>query len=340
MDQLRFVTLARIVPGLISAQHMIEIIQQQHSVPEECDGLRFDRIAVQLFPDFSRARLQTWIKSGALQVDSKRRKPSDTLASGMLLRLHAELEQHNEWQAEAIALEIVHEDAAIIVVNKPAGLVVHPGAGQPSGTLANALLHHCDELAAVPRAGIVHRLDKDTSGLLVIAKTLSAHQQLVQQLQQRSVKREYVAIVHGSPPAKGSVDAALGRHPVQRTKMAVQKSGGKPAITHFNTLRRFAAVSHVGLKLETGRTHQIRVHMASIGHALIGDPVYGAKLRGGANIDAELRSLLTNFPRQALHARRLGLVHPLSGKLCQWQAPLPADIAGLLSALEGYEAHD
>ena len=318
---------------------MNEIIQQQHTVPEECERLRFDRIAVQLFPDFSRARLQSWIKSGALRVDGKRCKPSDTLAPGMLLRLDVELEQHGDWQPEAIMLEIVHEDEAIIVVNKPAGLVVHPGAGQPSGTLANALLHHSDQLAAVPRAGIVHRLDKDTSGLLVIAKTLSAHQQLVQQLQQRSVKREYVAIVHGSPPAKGSVDAALGRHPVQRKKMAVKKSGGKPAVTHFKTLQRFSAVSHVGLKLETGRTHQIRVHMAFIGHALIGDPVYGAKLRGGLSIDPELRDLLANFPRQALHARRLGLVHPQSGEPCQWDAALPADFADLLSSLSEYAAN-
>ena len=333
-------TLASIVPGLLSAQHMIEVIQRQHSVPENCDRLRFDRIAVRLFPDFSRARLQGWIKSGALRVDGKRCKPSDALAPGMLLRLDVELEQHNEWQPEPIALEIVHEDAVIIVVNKPAGLVVHPGAGQAAGTLANALLHHNDELALVPRAGIVHRLDKDTSGLLVIAKTLSAHQQLVQQLQQRSVKREYVAIVHGSPPAEGSVDAALGRHPVQRTKMAVQKSGGKPAVTHFRTLQRFSAVSHVGLKLETGRTHQIRVHMASIGHALIGDPVYGARLRGGASIDAELRNVLTAFPRQALHARRLGLRHPQSGELCQWEAALPADIADLLSTLSVHESDD
>lgn len=311
---------------------MTEKIRREQTVPEDLDGIRFDRIAVQLFPDFSRARLQAWIKSGALLVDGRCRKPSDTLAPGMLLRLDAELEQQSDWQPEQIALPIVHEDAAIIVINKPAGLVVHPGAGQASGTLANALLQHCEELAAVPRAGIVHRLDKDTSGLLVIAKTLSAHQQLVQQLQQRSVKREYMAVVHGSPPVEGVVDTALGRHPVRRKKMAVQKFGGKPAITHFKTLERFSAVSRVGLKLETGRTHQIRVHMASIGHALIGDPVYGARLRG-STIDAKLRTLLTTFPRQALHAQRLGLCHPISGELCHWEAELPADLADLLSTL-------
>ncbi|MGI9288840.1 MAG: 23S rRNA pseudouridine(1911/1915/1917) synthase RluD [Pseudomonadales bacterium] len=319
---------------------MIERIQQQHIVPEDFDGLRFDRIAVQLFPDYSRARLQAWIKSGALLVDGQQCKPSVALEPGMQLSLDAELEQQNEWQPEQIALQIVHEDPAIIVVNKPAGLVVHPGAGQASGTLANALLHHCNELTSVPRAGVVHRLDKDTSGLLVIAKTLSAHQQLVQQLQQRTVKREYVAIVHGIPPLEGSVDAALGRHPVQRKKMAVQKFGGKPAITRFRVLERFAAVSSVRLKLETGRTHQIRVHMASIGHALIGDPLYGARLRGGAAVEAKLRAALTSFPRQALHAQRLGLQHPLNGELCHWEADLPADLADLFSTLRAQESND
>lgn len=318
---------------------MTEKIQQQAIVPDELDGLRFDRIAVQLFPDFSRARLQSWIKSGALRVDGQQGKPSDALAPDMRLSVNVELEQHSEWQPQPIALHIVHEDAAIIVVNKPAGLVVHPGAGQAAGTLANALLHHCSELAAVPRAGIVHRLDKNTSGLLVIAKTLSAHQRLVQQLQQRTVKRQYIAVVHGSPPAQGKVDAALGRHPVQRKKMAVRKSGGKPAITHFATLQRFATATLLRLHLETGRTHQIRVHMASIGHALVGDPVYGARPGGGAAINAELRKTINAFSRQALHAQKLGLQHPQTGQLSQWEAELPADLADLLSSLRAPEAN-
>lgn len=318
---------------------MTEKIQQQAIVPDELDGLRFDRIAVQLFPDFSRARLQSWIKSGALRVDGQQGKPSDALAPDMRLSVNVELEQHSEWQPQSIALHIVHEDAAIIVVNKPAGLVVHPGAGQAAGTLANALLHHCSELAAVPRAGIVHRLDKNTSGLLVIAKTLSAHQRLVQQLQQRTVKRQYIAVVHGSPPAQGKVDAALGRHPVQRKKMAVRKSGGKPAITHFTTLQRFTTATLLRLHLETGRTHQIRVHMASIGHALVGDPVYGARPGGGAAINAELRKTINAFSRQALHAQKLGLQHPQTGQLSQWEAELPADLADLLSSLRAPEAN-
>ncbi len=318
---------------------MTEKIQQQAIVPDELDGLRFDRIAVQLFPDFSRARLQSWIKSGALLVDGQQGKPSDALAPDMRLSVNVELEQHSEWQPQSIALHIVHEDAAIIVVNKPAGLVVHPGAGQAAGTLANALLHHCSELAAVPRAGIVHRLDKNTSGLLVIAKTLSAHQRLVQQLQQRTVKRQYIAVVHGSPPAQGKVDAALGRHPVQRKKMAVRKSGGKPAITHFTTLQRFTTATLLRLHLETGRTHQIRVHMASIGHALVGDPVYGARPGGGAAINAELRKAINAFSRQALHAQKLGLQHPQTGQLSQWEAELPADLADLLSSLRAAEAN-
>lgn len=318
---------------------MTEKIQQQAIVPDELDGLRFDRIAVQLFPDFSRARLQSWIKSGALLVDGQQGKPSDALAPDMRLSVNVELEQHSEWQPQPIALHIVHEDAAIIVVNKPAGLVVHPGAGQAAGTLANALLHHCSELAAVPRAGIVHRLDKNTSGLLVIAKTLSAHQRLVQQLQQRTVKRQYIAVVNGSPPAQGKVDAALGRHPVQRKKMAVRKSGGKPAITHFTTLQRFTTATLLRLHLETGRTHQIRVHMASIGHALVGDPVYGARPGGGAAINAELRKTINAFSRQALHAQKLGLQHPQTGQLSQWEAELPADLVDLLSSLRAAEAN-
>lgn len=312
---------------------MMEKIQRKENVPEACDGQRLDRIAVQLFPGFSRSRLQAWIKTGSLLVDGCRRKPSDVLAAGALLEIDTQVSQHGEWQAQKIALDIVYEDAAIIVVNKPAGLVVHPGAGQAAGTMANALLNHCSALAAVPRAGIVHRLDKDTSGLLVVAKNLSAHQQLIQQLQQRAFQREYVALVHGSPPASGSVDAALGRHPVQRKKMAVRQSGGKSAVTHFKTLERYAAVSYVALSLETGRTHQIRVHMAAIGHALVGDPVYGAKLRRSHALDADTRRKVQDFPRQALHARLLGLRHPRSGEECCWEAELPADFAALLSEL-------
>jgi 23S rRNA pseudouridine1911/1915/1917 synthase len=226
---------------------------------------------------------------------------------------------------EDIPLPIVFEDASILVIDKPAGLVVHPGNGNATGTLMNALLHHAPELAQVPRAGIVHRLDKETAGLMVVAKTLTAQTDLVRQLQARTVKRHYLALVHGKVGAGGTVDAPLGRHPVQRTKMAVLKHGGKEARTHYTAEERFERCTLVECRLDTGRTHQIRVHMASIGHPLVGDPVYGKAKSGDARLDA--------FPRQALHAWRLALVHPASGEAMQWESPLPADFAQLLESL-------
>ncbi len=313
---------------------MAENIQLQAAVPEQLSGARFDQVAAQLFPDYSRARLQLWIKSGELRVGGEQRKPREKLLCGDVLSLSAEVEDEERWLAEDIALDIVHEDEAIIVINKPAGLVVHPAAGHASGTLLNALLGHCSDLGSVPRAGIVHRLDKDTSGLMVVAKTLSAQNHLVSQLQDRSVSREYEAVVFGAMTGGGRVEADIGRHPQQRKKMAVVKLGGKEAITHYRLIKRFTNHSHILCRLETGRTHQIRVHMAHVKHALIGDPLYAGRPRIPKAASEALINALRGFPRQALHARRLSLLHPVSDDTVSWEVPLPDDMVALLALLE------
>lgn len=308
-------------------------------VPEDMAGLRLDQAAARLFPDFSRARLQLWIKDGRLTVDRRAGRGKDKLAGGEELRLAAEAEAQGDWRPQEMALDIVFEDAAILVLNKPVGLVVHPAAGNREGTLLNALLHHCPGLAALPRAGIVHRLDKDTSGLMVVAKTLASHQRLVARLQERAVKREYQAVVNGAVTGGGTVNAPLGRHPVHRTRQAV--TGGpasRPATTHYRVVKRFRHYSHLQLQLETGRTHQIRVHMAHIGHPIIGDQTYGGRLRLPRGASAELAGFLQNFKRQALHAFRLGLEHPATKEPLQWEAPLPADMRELLALLERDDA--
>lgn len=316
---------------------MAERIQLRASVPEDLAGARLDQIAARLFPDYSRARLQLWIKSGELRVDGGLRKPRDKLMAGEELVVDAEVEDEERWQPEAIDLDIVYEDEAVLVVDKPVGLVVHPAAGHAGGTLLNALLAHCADLASVPRAGIVHRLDKDTSGLMVVAKTLAAQNHLVEQLQARTVSREYEAVVYGAMTGGGRVEAAIGRHPHQRQKMAVVAHGGKEAITHYRLLQRFQHHTHIRCMLETGRTHQIRVHMAHIRHPLIGDALYAGRPRIPPGASEILIDSLRGFPRQALHARRLSLIHPASGEQCQWQSPLPADISELLAVLQ---AHD
>ncbi len=309
-------------------------IQLQMTVPTELGGKRFDQIAADLFPDYSRARLQVWIKSGELSVDGKPRQSKDKLAPGALLILRAELQPVNEtWQPEAIALAIVYEDDDLLVIDKPAGLVVHPAAGHADGTLLNALLHHCQELELVPRAGIVHRLDKDTTGLMVVAKNLTAQAALVAQLQARDVHREYEAVATGVLVSGGTVNVPLGRHPRDRKRQAVVANGGKEAITHYRVLKRFRAHTHIRCLLETGRTHQIRVHMAHILHPLLGDPVYGGRFKKPAGASAELIELVKAFPRQALHARRLQLRHPRSDELLCWETPLPEDMRMLLAAL-------
>jgi len=306
-------------------------------VPSQLRGLRLDQAAAQLFPDFSRAQLQQWIKEGQLTVNRCAAKPKDKLIGGENLSLKATIAVRDDWQAEQIPLHIVFEDDQILVLDKPAGLVVHPAAGNYQGTLLNALLAHNPGLASLARAGIVHRLDKDTTGLMVVGKTMAAVNNLVAQLQARSVTREYQAVVVGTLTGGGSVDEAIGRHPTQRTKMAVVASG-KPALTHYRVLEHFAQHTHIRVKLATGRTHQIRVHMAHLRHPLVGDGVYGGRFKIPPNCSAELVDVLRGFPRQALHAAELGLIHPASGAAMSWQSPLPEDFEALLAALRGEEA--
>jgi 23S rRNA pseudouridine1911/1915/1917 synthase len=310
-------------------------------VPPDLAGQRFDQVAAELFPEYSRARLQGWIKSGDLTVDGTLARARDKLRAGNRLQLHARLEPANpEWQAQAIDLAVVFEDDDILIVDKPAGLVVHPAAGHADGTLLNALLHHCPALAVVPRAGIVHRLDKDTTGLMVVAKTVQAQAHLVAQLQARSVHREYDAIVCGVMVSGGTVAAPLGRHPRDRQRQAVLQNGGKEAVTHYRIKQRFRAHTHIRCLLETGRTHQIRVHMAHILFPLVGDPVYGGRLRMPTGAAPELIAALREFPRQALHARRLELIHPARDQLLSWEVPLPEDMRNLLALLQSdYDHH-
>jgi len=297
------------------------------TAPADCGGERLDQVLARLLPQHSRNRLQGWIRDGRVAVGGQTvREPKYKLyGSERLLVDEVPDERLNAAAAEDIPLDIVYEDEALIVIDKPAGLVVHPAAGNWSGTLMNALLHHAPALAAVPRAGIVHRLDKDTSGLLVVTKTLAAQTDLVRQLQARTVKRDYQALARGVVERNsGTVDAAIGRHPTQRTKMAVV-IGGKPARTHYRVVERFPTCTLIECSLETGRTHQIRVHLEHVGHPLVGDPVYGRSInrvpRGPA------------FGRQFLHARKLGLVHPLTGKPMVWKSPLPDDMDELLEQL-------
>ncbi|MCX7172111.1 MAG: 23S rRNA pseudouridine(1911/1915/1917) synthase RluD [Proteobacteria bacterium] len=302
-------------------------------VPAECAGMRLDQALARLLPQHSRSRLQTWLREGKIDIEGVAGADAKhKVWGGEKIRVAATPDPRNDPHlAEEIALVVVYQDEDLLVIDKPAGLVVHPGSGNWQGTLLNALLHHAPELAEIPRAGIVHRLDKQTSGLLVVARTLAAQTDLVRQLQARSVKREYLALVHGVIAAAGSVDAPIGRHPTQRTKMAVVtadggKSGkGKEARTHYTVRERFANATLLECRLETGRTHQIRVHMTSIKHPLVGDPVYGR--RGGA------APLLTAFHRQALHAWRLALLHPRTQSEMSWESPLPEDFAALLTAM-------
>jgi len=298
-------------------------------VPAECAGWRLDATLAKLFSGHSRSRLQGWLKDGLIRLDGSAAEGKRKVYGGERIDFDAEIAVSSAPSfsdaAEDIALHVVFEDDYLIVIDKPAGLVVHPGNGNASGTMMNALLHHAPQLAAIPRAGIVHRLDKDTSGLLVVARTLTAQTDLVRQMQARSVKRHYLALALGTVERDGTVDAPLGRHAVQRTKMAIVRAGGKEARTHYAVLERFERATLLECRLETGRTHQIRVHLASIKHPLAGDPVYGKTRSGDARLDA--------FARQALHAWRLALVHPATGAEMAWEAPLPADFARLLEDL-------
>lgn len=311
---------------------MPDTIRVNAVIPDALANSRLDQAAAQLFPDYSRARLQGWIKSGALTINRQQARPRDKVLGGEQLELLATLQDEGEWQPQVIDFGLLYEDEALIVLNKPAGLVVHPAAGHADGTLINALLNHCPSLAQLPRAGIVHRLDKDTSGLMVVAKTPAAHHALVKQLQARSVHREYEALVFGRLTGGGVVSEPIGRHPRQRKKMAVV-GGGKEAVTHYRLIRRFGHFSHVRCLLETGRTHQIRVHMAHIHHPLIGDPLYAGRPRIPKGASAALIDAVRAFSRQALHARRLELLHPLSGEAAQWESELPEDFTALRRVL-------
>lgn len=312
---------------------MTSQISLSANVPVSLSGCRFDQAAADLFPDFSRSRLQQWIKEGQLTINGASAKANAKVAGGERLCIEAALEEEGAWIAEDIPLNIIFEDDAIIVIDKPVDLVVHPAAGNWSGTLLNALVFRYPQLKLLPRAGIVHRLDKDTTGLMVVAKTLEAQTKLVEQMQARHVKREYRAIVHGEPVKEGSIDAPLGRHPAQRTKMAVVRSGGKEAITHYWPIEYCDGFTLVKLRLETGRTHQIRVHMAHIGFPLIGDTIYGHDIPKLRQQRSARLMTIARFPRQALHACKLGLIHPITGKSMEWESPYPDDFATLLTHL-------
>ncbi len=306
------------VPGALVVERL---------VPADCAGLRLDQALARLLPEHSRSRLKVWIESGLVTLDGATAAPRRRVLGGELLAVRAGPDAAVVVDApQAMPLPIVHEDDAILVIDKPAGWVVHPGAGHRSGTLLNALLHHLPALATLPRAGIVHRLDKDTSGLMVVAKTAQAQTDLVRQLQSRSVARHYLALACGDLARNVIVDAPIGRHPTQRTTMAVVAKG-KPARTHVDVVERHGATTLVRCRLETGRTHQIRVHLASLGHPLVGDPVYGKR---ASTLPAALRA----FSRQALHAERLSLVHPVTRRERTWTSPLPDDFAALLAAVD------
>jgi 23S rRNA pseudouridine1911/1915/1917 synthase len=299
-------------------------------------GKRLDQVAAILFPDYSRARLQKWIRSGELTVDGLKSRPTYRINGGEQLSLDAQVEIQTSVEPQDIPLDVIHADKDLIVVNKPAGLVVHPAAGNPDGTLQNALLYFDPALAALPRSGIVHRLDKDTTGVMVVARSLRAHTSLVDQLQTRSMGRIYRAVATGEIRTGGTVDAPVGRHPRDRKRMAVVHSG-KPAVSHYRVLKRFQGVTCIDVSLESGRTHQIRVHMAHIGHSLAGDPVYGRPLKKTRNLPPELLNIIRSFPRQALHAHRLSLNHPETMKKHTYKAPLPADFQALLAELEEFQ---
>lgn len=314
-----------------------QIVKTAEISLDDC-GRRIDQVASKLFPEFSRSRLQQWIKEGLLTVDGAIWVSKRKVLGGERLDICASLEAEGEWVAEEIPLNIVFEDDHLLVLDKTANFVVHPAAGNFSGTVLNALLHHCPSLNLIPRAGIVHRLDKDTTGLMVVAKTLEAHTSLVAQLQARSVKRVYQAVVNGLVTGGGMIDQPVGRHPRQRIKMAVV-SDGKEARTHYSVLDRFQGHSHLQLKLETGRTHQIRVHMAHLGYPLVGDSLYSGRFKIHKGASAEFIDYLRNFGRQALHAAELALVHPATGEDISWTSPLPEDFQALLTQLNNEQSN-
>lgn len=302
------------------------------TIPAELVGLRLDQALARMFPEYSRSRLKDWLLAGAITVEGGPKRPKDAVSGGEVVSFEPQPEVAVTAAPEPIALDVLHEDDHLLVVNKPAGLVVHPGAGNPAGTLMNGLLHHVPQLDEIPRAGIVHRLDKDTSGLLLVAKTLTAHTALVRLLAEREIDRHYVAVCNGVLTGGGTIRDPIGRHPVDRKRQSVQASG-KPAVTHYTVSERFAAHTCVDVKLETGRTHQIRVHFAHRRHALVGDPVYGGRLALPKGASDELAQVLRHFKRQALHATRLSFIHPVGGNPVEITVAPPNDFQHLVETL-------
>jgi len=311
-------------------------LQLQIVIPEELSGKRLDQALSQLVPEHSRSRIQSWIKAGDVSVNKSTYKQRAEVNIGDVIEIDTEIHNIDKHRAEAIDLDILHEDEALIIINKPAGLIVHPGAGNPNHTLVNALLNFDNKLDAVPRAGIIHRLDKETTGVLVVARTLEAHTNLVEQLQKRDIKREYQTIVCGQLTSGGSIENKMGRHPKQRIKMAVTNNG-KTATTHYRIIKRYQHYTHLHVQLETGRTHQIRVHMSHIKHPIVGDPVYGNNKSIRKGVASSLRDFILNFNRQALHAFSLELTHPVSKQKMKFIAELPVDIKALIDALNNYD---
>lgn len=307
-------------------------IQHKTAIPDELRGARLDQALAKLFPQYSRALIQKWIKNGNLLLNQSLAKPKTLVTGGEIVSIDAVLEPQEKWAAQAIPLDIVYEDEALLVINKPPGIIVHPGSGNPDHTLLNALLYHSPCLESLPRAGLIHRLDKDTSGLLVVAKTIAAYTHLNKQLKARTIKREYQAVVSGTIISGGTICAPIARHPLKRKRMAVIESG-RPAITHYRILEKYRAHTRLKVRLETGRTHQIRVHMAYLQHPIIGDPTYGERLRLPKGATTALIAALREFKRQALHADELGLTHPVSKKEMHWKIDLPADLQHLISCL-------
>mgnify|MGYP001376627364 FL=1 len=311
-------------------------IQLEIVIPEKFKGKRLDLALSKLFPEHSRSRIQSWIKAGEVEVNNSKYKQRNVVNSGDIIKINTTLKSIDKHQAEHIDLDVIHEDKAIIIINKPAGLVVHPGAGNQKHTLVNALLHFDEKLDVLPRAGIIHRLDKDTTGIMIIARTIESYTYLVNELQKRNIKRNYKAIICGQLVAGGVIENKIGRHPVHRTKMAVTDKG-KLATTHYRIIKKFQHYTYLDIQLGTGRTHQIRVHMNNEKHPIIGDPLYGKNTFIKKGINASLREFIKNFKRQALHAYNLEFTHPISKKIISLKAELPDDMNNLINILEMHD---
>ena len=311
-------------------------IQLEIVIPKKFEGKRLDLALSKLFPEHSRSRIQSWIKAGEVEVNNSKYKQRNVVNSGDIIKINTTLKSIDKHQAEHIGLDVIHEDQAIIILNKPAGLVVHPGAGNQKHTLVNALLHFDEKLDVLPRAGIIHRLDKDTTGIMIIARTIESYTYLVNELQERNIKRNYKAIICGQLVAGGVIENKIGRHPVHRTKMAVTDKG-KLATTHYRIIKKFQHYTYLDIQLGTGRTHQIRVHMNNEKHPIIGDPLYGKNTFIKKGIDASLREFIKNFKRQALHAYNIEFTHPISKKIISLKAELPDDMNNLIKILEMYD---